>query len=132
MGTTTRGRKKRKSEEVREDEEMYDEMDPSQIEEHLEALLPKPISKLKKRAQAPAKGTRSSTRKTTRRGKAPTPSSSEDESEPSPPRRPASKRGGKKPASRTGRAKKDRDEVEDVDLDELEVRSSFLRLRPPV
>jgi len=124
-GATTRGRtrKKRKSEEMREDEEGYDEeMDPSQIAEHLEALLPKPISKSKKRVQARAKGTRQSTRKTTRRGKVPTPSSSEDESEPPPPRRPPSKRGGKKPASRTGRAKKDRDEEEeDVDLDELEV-----------
>jgi len=126
--TRARTRKKRKS-EMREDEEGYDEeMDPSQIAEHLEALLPKPISKSKKRAQARAKGTRQSTRKTTgRRGKAPTPSSSEDESEPSPPRRPTSKRGGKKPASRTGRAKKDRDEAEeDVDLDEVEVRSCLL------
>ena len=131
-GRTTRGRtrKKRKSEEMREEEEEYDEeMDPSQIAEHLEALLPKPISKSKKRAQAQAKGTRQSTRKTTRQRKAPTPSSSEDESEPSPPKRPASKRGGKKPASRTGKAKKDRDEnEEDVDLDEMEVRSSFLNL----
>ena len=117
--TRGRTRKKRKSEEIREDEERYDEMDPSQIAEHLEALLPK--SK-RERAQAQAKGTRRSTRKITRRGKVPNPSSSEDESEPSPPRRPASKRGGKKPASRTGRAKKDRDEEEDVDLDELEVR----------
>ena len=128
-GVITRGRtrKKRKSEEMREEEEEYDEeMDPSQIAEHLEALLPKPISKSKKRAQAQAKATRRSSRKTARRGKAPTPSSSEDESEPPPPRRPASKRGGKKPASRTGRAKKDRDEDEDVDLDELEVGSFFL------
>jgi len=126
-GATTRGRtrKKRKSEETREDDEVYDEMDPSQIEEHLEALLPKPTSKSKKRAKAQAKGTRHSARKTTKRGKAPTPSSSEDESEPSPPRRPTSKRGGKKPASRTGRAKKDKGEEEDVDLDELEVRPSF-------
>ena len=123
-GATTRGRtrKKRKSEETVEDEDMYDEMDPSQIERHLEALLPKPISKSKKkRAQAQAKGTRHSTRKITKRAKAPTPSSSEDESEPSPPRRPTSKRGGKKPASRTGKAKKDREEEEDIDLDELEV-----------
>ncbi|KAF9646175.1 hypothetical protein BDM02DRAFT_278405 [Thelephora ganbajun] len=123
-GTGTRGRtrKKRKSEEMREEEGGYDEeMDPSQIAEHLEALLPKPISKSKKRAQARVKGTRQSTRKTMRRGKAPTPSSSEDESEPSPPKRPTSKKGGKKPASRTGRAKKDRDEEgEDVDLDEVE------------
>jgi len=52
-------RKKRKSEEMREEEEEYDEeMDPSQITEHLEALLPKLISKSKKRAQAQAKGTR--------------------------------------------------------------------------
>jgi hypothetical protein len=37
--------------------------------------------------------------------------------------------GGNKPASRTGRAKKDRNEdEEDVDLDEMEVRSSFLNL----
>ena len=128
---TTRGRtrKKRKSEEAVEAEEGYDEdMDPSQIVEHLEALLPKPASKSKKRAQAQAqaKGTRRSSRKTTRRGKAPTPSSDEDESEPSPPRRPPSKRGGKKPASRTGRAKKDKhEEEEDVDLDELEVRCPF-------
>jgi len=126
-GATTRGRarKKRKSEETREDEEVYgEEMDPSQIEEHLEALLPKPISKSKKRAQAQAKGARRSTRKTTKRGKAPTPSSSEDESEPPPPRRPTSKRGGKKPASRTGKTKKDREEEEEnIDLDELEVRS---------
>ena len=132
-GATTRGRtrKKRKSEEMREEEE-YDEMDPSQIAEHLEGLLPKPVSKSKKRAQAQAKGTRHSTRKTTKRGKVPTPSSSEEESEPSPPRRPTSKRGGKKPASRTGRAKKDRDkEEEDVDLDELEVSSSFQRFITP-
>ena len=127
-GTRRRGRtrKKRKSEEIREEDEEYDEMDPSQIAEHLESLLPKPVSKTKKQVQAQAKGTRRSTRKTTRRGKAPTPSS-DDESEPSPPRRPASKRGGKKPASRTGRAKKDEDE-EGVDLDEMEVRSSFLNL----
>ena len=127
-GATRRGRsrKKRKSEEMREQEEGYDEeMDPSQIAEHLEALLPKPISKSKKRAQEQAKGTRRSTRKTTTRGKAHTSSSSEDESEPSPPRRTTSKKGGKKPASRTGRAKKGRDEVdEDVDLDEVEVWSS--------
>jgi hypothetical protein len=133
-GATTRGRtrKKRKSEEMKEEEEGYDEeMDPSQIEEHLEALLPKPISKSKKRAQAQAKATRHSTRKTTKRRKAPTTSSSEDESEPSPPRRAISKRGGKKPASRTGRAKKEReDEEEDVDLDELEVRSPFPRCTP--
>lgn len=126
--TETRGRggmrKKRKSEETKEDEEDYDEMDPSQIAEHLEALLPKPISKSKKRAQPQAKGARQSTRKTTRRGKAPKPSS-EDESEPSPPKRPTSKRGGKKPASRTGKSKKKEGEGEDVDLDELEVRSSF-------
>jgi len=128
-GAATKGRtrKKRKSEETREDDEMYDEMDPSQIEEHLEALLPKPISKSKKRAQAQAKGTRHSTRKTTKRGKAPTSSSSEGESEPPPPRRPTSKKGGKKPVSRTGKAKKDKGEEEEVDLDELEVRSSFLR-----
>ena len=126
-GATTRGRtrKKRKSKEIEEEEEGYDEeMDPSQIAEHLEALLPKPISKSKKRIKTRAKGTRQSTRKTTRRGKAPTPSSEEDESEPSPPRRPTSKRGGKKPASRTGKAKKNREDEEDVDLDELEVRSS--------
>ena len=133
-GIATRGRtrKKRKSEEMREEEEVYDGMDPSQIAEHLEALLPKPISKSKKRAQAQAKGTRHSTRKTTRRGKAPTPSSSEGESEPSPPRRPPSKRGGKKPASRIGRAKKDKDEGdEDIDLDELEVRSSLKLVTSP-
>ena len=124
-GATRRGRarKKRKSEEMREQEEGCDEeMDPSQIAEHLEALLPKPVSKSKKRAQEQAKGTRRSTRKTTTRAKAHTPSSSEDESEPSPPRRTASKKGGKKPTSRTGRAKKGRDDVdEDVDLDEVEV-----------
>ena len=123
--TRTRGRtrKKRKSEEMKEEMEGYDEeMDPSQIAEHLEALLPKS----KKRTKPQAKGTRQSTRKTTRRGKAPTPSSEEDESEPSPPRRPASKRGGKKPASRAGKVKKNREEdEEDVDLDELEVGSSF-------
>lgn len=130
-GMTTRGRtrKKRKSEEMREEEEEYDEeMDPSQIAEHLEALLPKPVSKSKKRAQAQTVGTRRSTRKTARQGKVPTPSSSEDESESPPPRRPTSKRGGKKPASRTGRAKKDREDEEDTDLDELEVRPSFLKL----
>jgi len=127
--TRGRTRKKRKSEEMKEEEGAYDEMDPSQIAEHLEALLPKPISKSKKRAQARAKGTRQSARKTTKRGKAPSPSSSEDESEPSPPRRTASKRGGKKPASRIGRAKKDKgEEDEDVDLDELEVSSYFLKL----
>ena len=128
-GATTRGRtrKKRKSEETKEGDVPYDEMDPSQIEEHLEALLPKPSSKTKRRVQVREKGTRQSARKTTRRAKAPTPSSSEDESEPSPPRRPTSKRGGKKPASRTGRAKKDVDEEEDVDLDELEVSSFFLK-----
>ncbi|KAF9784083.1 hypothetical protein BJ322DRAFT_1068537 [Thelephora terrestris] len=118
--TSMRGRtrKKRKSEEKIEEEEGYDEeMDPSQIVEHLEALLPKPKSKSKKRAKAQAMGTRRSSRKTTRRGKAPTPSSEEDESEPSPPRRTTSKR-GKKPASRIGKAKKD--EEEDIDLDELE------------
>jgi len=125
--TSARGRtrKKRKSEEMIEEEEEYDEeMDPSQIVEHLRALLPKPASKSKKRAraQAQAKGTRHSTRKTTRRGKAP---SSEEESEPSPPRRPPSKRGGKKPASRAGKAKKSKEEEEDADLDELEVLFSF-------
>ena len=124
-GATRRGRtrKKRKSEEMKEQEEEYDEeMDPSQIAEHLEALLPKPISKSKKRAQEQARGTRRSTRKTVTRGKAHTPSSSEGESEPTPPRRTTSKKGGKKPASRAGRAKKGRDEVgEDVDLDEMEV-----------
>ena len=130
METSTRGRtrKKRRSKEMKEEEEEgYDEeMDPSQIAEHLEALLPKPISKSKKRTKAQAKGTRQSTRKTARRGKAPSPSSDEDESEPSPPRRSTSKRGGRKPASRTGKAKKNKEEDEgDVDLDELEVKSSF-------
>lgn len=121
-----RARKKRKSEEVKGGEEGYDEeMDPSQIAEHLAALLPKPASKSKKQTKAQTKGTRQSTRKTVRRGKAPAPPS-EDESDPSPPRRPASKRGGKKPASRTGKAKKSKEEDEgDVDLDELEVRSSL-------
>ena len=95
-GATTRGRmrKKRKSKEIEEEKEGYDEeMDPSQIAEHLEVLLPKPISKSKKRIKKQVKGTRQSTRKTTRRGKAPTPLSEEDESEPSPPRRPTLKRG---------------------------------------
>jgi hypothetical protein len=115
--TRGRTRKKRRSEEMKEEEGYDEEMDPSQIAEHLEALLPKS----KKQTKAQAKGTRQSNRKITRRGKAPT-RSSEDESEPSPPRRPASKRGGRKPASRTGKARKNKEEgEEDVDLDELEV-----------
>ena len=119
--TRGRTRKKRKSEEMKEEEGYDEEMDPSQIAEHLEALLPKS----KKRTKAQAKGTRQSTRKITRRGKAPTPSS-EDEEDLSPPRRPSSKRGGRKPASRTGKAKKNKEEgEEDVDLDELEVRILF-------
>ena len=122
--TRTRGRtrKKRKSEDMKEEEGYYEEMDPSQIAEHLEALLPKPVSKSKKRTKAQAKGTRQSTRKTTRRGKVPTPSEDDDESEHSPARRATAKKGGKKPASRTGKAKKNREgEGDDVDLDELEV-----------
>ena len=104
---------------IEPEEEGYDEMDPSQIAEHLEALLPKPISKSKRQARTKVKGIRKPTRKTTRRGKAPTPS--EDESESPPPRRPPSKRGGKNPASRIGKAKDEGEGGEDVDLDELEV-----------